>query len=257
MKTNVQITAVKKEFKNGQKGYEVKVEGMDGKLDCKMNFHEPLKAMRYMFLLSKRLELQIDSIQLAALSLAYQRAKEAEQKAVEDAASVISEVGDAEQDADSSSPSGEEVKEVATSAQEPTPILKQFQELKAKHPEAVLLFRCGDFYESYMEDAEICAQVLGITLTKRSSDKVSMAGFPYHALDTYLPKLIRAGKRVAICDQIDAPNTKALVKRGITEMVSPAKPEDSSESAPAENAAPKRRGRKPKNESLFTQEGAA
>ena len=103
MKTNVQITAVKKEFKNGQNGYEVKVEGMDGKLDCKMNFHEPLKAMRYMFLLSKRLELQIDSIQLAALSLAYQRAKEAEQKAVEDAASVISEVGDAEQDADSSS----------------------------------------------------------------------------------------------------------------------------------------------------------
>ena len=85
MKTNVQITAVKKEFKSGQNGYEVKVEGMDGKLDCKMNFHEPLKAMRYMFLLSKRLELQIDSIQLAALSLAYQRAKEAEQKAVEDA----------------------------------------------------------------------------------------------------------------------------------------------------------------------------
>lgn len=105
MKTNVQITAVKKEFKSGQNGYEVKVEGMDGKLDCKMNFHEPLKAMRYMFLLSKRLELQIDSIQLAALSLAYQRAKEAEQKAVEDAASVISEVGDAEQDADNSSPS--------------------------------------------------------------------------------------------------------------------------------------------------------
>ena len=93
MKTNVQITAVKKEFKNGQNGYEVKVEGMEGKLDCKMNFHEPLKAMRYMFLLSKRLELQIDSIQLAALSLAYQRAKEAEQKAVEDAASAIAEVG--------------------------------------------------------------------------------------------------------------------------------------------------------------------
>lgn len=85
-----------------------------------------------------------------------------------------------------------------------------------------------------------------------------MAGFPFHALDTYLPKLIRAGKRVAICDQIDAPNTKALVKRNITEMVSPAKPEDSSESAAsAEDAAPKRRGRKPKNESLFTQEGAA
>lgn len=252
MKTNVQITAVKKEFKSGQNGYEVKVEGMDGKLDCKMNFHEPLKAMRYMFLLSKRLELQIDSIQLAALSLDYQRAKEAEQKAVEDAASVISEVGDAEQD-DSSSPSGEDVKEVATSASEPTPILKQFQELKAKHPEAVLLFRCGDFYESYMEDAEICAQVLGITLTKRSSDKVSMAGFPYHALDTYLPKLIRAGKRVAICDKIENPKSKTLVKQGITDLVSGAE-------QPAEPAAPKRRGRKPKAESqseLFNEESAA
>ena len=252
MKTNVQITAVKKEFKSGQNGYEVKVEGMDGKLDCKMNFHEPLKAMRYMFLLSKRLELQIDSIQLAALSIAYQRAKEAEQKAVEDAASVISEVGDAEQD-DSSSPSGEDVKEVATSASEPTPILKQFQELKAKHPEAVLLFRCGDFYESYMEDAEICAQVLGITLTKRSSDKVSMAGFPYHALDTYLPKLIRAGKRVAICDQIEDPKAKTLVKRGITDLVSGAE-------QPAEPAAPKRRGRKPKSEiqsEVFKEESAA
>ena len=251
MKTNVQITAVKKEFKSGQNGYEVKVEGMDGKLDCKMNFHEPLKAMRYMFLLSKRLELQIDSIQLAALSLAYQRAKEAEQKAVEDAASVISEVGDAEQD-DSSSPLGEDVKEVATSAQEPTPILKQFQELKAKHPEAVLLFRCGDFYESYMEDAEICAQVLGITLTKRSSDKVSMAGFPYHALDTYLPKVIRAGKRVAICDQIEQPASKNLVKRGITELVTPPEAEK-----PAEPAAPKRRGRKPAAENLFNDESAA
>ena len=75
-----------------------------------------------------------------------------------------------------------------------------------------------------------------------------MAGFPYHALDTYLPKLIRAGKRVAICDQIDAPNTKALVKKGVSEMVTPSKPEDSSESAPAENAASKRRGRKPKAE---------
>ena len=252
MKTNVQITAVKKEFKSGQNGYEVKVEGMDGKLDCKMNFHEPLKAMRYMFLLSKRLELQIDSIQLAALSLAYQRAKEAEQMAVEDAASVISEVGDAEQD-DSSSPSGEDVKEVATSASEPTPIQKQFQELKAKHPEAVLLFRCGDFYESYMEDAEICAQVLGITLTKRSSDKVSMAGFPYHALATYLPKLIRAGKRIAICDQIEDPKAKTLVNRGITDLVSGAE-------QPAEPAAPKRRGRKPKDgqsEITFNDESAA
>lgn len=248
MKTNVQITAVKKEFKNGQNGYEVKVEGMDGKLDCKMNFHEPLKAMRYMFLLSKRLELQIDSIQLAALSLAYQRAKEAEQKAVEDANAALAEIGEAEEQ---SEPAPEAKSEDPAPVQ-PSTLLTQFDELKAKHPEAVLLFRCGDFYESYREDAEVLAQVLGITLTKRSSDNIAMAGFPYHALDTYLPKLIRAGKRVAICDQIEDPASKNLVKRGITDLVTPAESEK-----PAEPAAPKRRGRKAKAELLdFTEESA-
>lgn len=241
MESNVKITANAKEFKNGQNGYEVKVEGLDGKLDCAMNFHEPLKAMRYMFLLAKRLDLQIDTIQLAALSLAYQRAKKALQAAAEDAASAIAEVAQAEKVDDSSSPSGEDVREVAPSTAEQAPIIKQFQELKDKHPEALLLFRCGDFYESYMQDAEVCAEVLGITLTRRSGDKVSMAGFPYHALDTYLPKLIRAGHRVAICDQIEDPKGKALVKQGITDMIAPAKPEQ-----PAEPATPKRRGRKPK-----------
>lgn len=116
MKTNVQITAVKKEFKNGQNGYEVKIEGMEGKLDCKMNFHEPLKAMRYMFLLSKKLELKIDSIQLAALSMEYQRAKDAEQKAIENAATAIAEASEAEND-DSVSPSGENT-EVAPSTEQ-------------------------------------------------------------------------------------------------------------------------------------------
>ena len=111
MKTNVQITAVKKEFKNGQNGYEVKIEGMEEKLDCKMNFHEPLKAMRYMFLLSKKLELKIDSIQLAALSMEYQRAKDAEQKAT-----AIAEATEAEND-DSASPSGENT-EVAPSTEQ-------------------------------------------------------------------------------------------------------------------------------------------
>ena len=82
---------------------------------------------------------------------------------------------------------------------------KQYRDLKSKHPDAMLLFRCGDFYETYEEDAKECAKVLGITLTKRQSDGVAMAGFPHHALDTYLPKLIRAGKRVAICDQLDPP----------------------------------------------------
>ena len=106
-----------------------------------------------------------------------------------------------------------------------TPRMKQFLDLKAKHPDAVMLFRCGDFYETYSTDAIIAAEILGITLTKRANGKgktVEMAGFPHHALDTYLPKLIRAGKRVAICDQLEDPKTtKKLVKRGITELVTP------------------------------------
>ena len=106
-----------------------------------------------------------------------------------------------------------------------TPMMKQFFELKAKHPDAIMLFRCGDFYETYSEDAVVASEILGITLTKRANGQgksVEMAGFPYHALDTYLPKLIRAGKRVAICDQLEDPKlTKKLVKRGITELVTP------------------------------------
>ena len=104
-------------------------------------------------------------------------------------------------------------------------MMKQFFDLKAKHPEALLLFRCGDFYETYCEDAIIASQILGITLTHRNNGYNKgdeMAGFPHHALDTYLPKLIRAGKRVAICDQLEDPKlTKKLVKRGITELVTP------------------------------------
>ena len=111
-------------------------------------------------------------------------------------------------------------------SREESPMMKQFHDLKAKHPDAMLLFRCGDFYETYEQDANTAAKVLGITLTWRrgsSADfetfKGAMAGFPHHALDTYLPKLIRAGLRVAICDQLEAP--KKTVKRGITELVSP------------------------------------
>ena len=106
--------------------------------------------------------------------------------------------------------------------QELTPMMKQFYQLKAKHPDAVLLFRCGDFYETYCEDAVVAAKILGITLTRRNKGGTEMAGFPYHALDVYLPKLVRAGKRVAICDQLEDPKlTKKLVKRGITELVTP------------------------------------
>ncbi len=106
-----------------------------------------------------------------------------------------------------------------------TPMMKQFYSLKAKNPDAILLFRCGDFYETYAKDAVTASQVLGITLTRRNNKGQSateMAGFPHHALDTYLPRLIRAGYRVAICDQLEDPKlAKKLVKRGITELVTP------------------------------------
>ena len=106
-----------------------------------------------------------------------------------------------------------------------TPLMKQYFEMKAKHPDAVLLFRVGDFYETYCEDAIAASDILGITLTRRANGaakSIEMAGFPHHALDTYLPKLVRAGKRVAICEQLEDPKlTKKLVKRGITELVTP------------------------------------
>ncbi len=106
-----------------------------------------------------------------------------------------------------------------------TPLMKQYYEMKGKHPDAVLLFRVGDFYETFSDDAIKASEILGITLTRRangSAQSVELAGFPHHALDTYLPKLVRAGQRVAICDQLEDPKmTKTLVKRGITELVTP------------------------------------
>ena len=106
-----------------------------------------------------------------------------------------------------------------------TPLMKQYQEMKSKHPDAVLLFRVGDFYETFSDDAITASEILGITLTRRANGQaqhVELAGFPHHALDTYLPRLIRAGKRVAICEQLEDPKlTKKLVKRGIIELVTP------------------------------------
>ena len=106
-----------------------------------------------------------------------------------------------------------------------TPLMKQYMEMKQKHPDAVLLFHVGDFYETFSDDAITASEILGITLTKRANgyaSEVELAGFPHHALDTYLPKLVRAGKRVAICEQLEDPKlTKKLVKRGITELVTP------------------------------------
>src|SRR6187200_1065152 len=114
---------------------------------------------------------------------------------------------------------------MAKTKTEDTPLMQQHNAIKAKYPDAILLFRVGDFYETFGKDAIIASQVLGITLTKRNNGAPSsseLAGFPYHALDTYLHKLVKAGYRVAICDQLEDPKAaKGIVKRGVTEMVTP------------------------------------
>ena len=106
-----------------------------------------------------------------------------------------------------------------------TPLMKQYNQIKARHPDALLLFRVGDFYETFGEDAVRTSRILGIILTKRkngSGTDIELAGFPYHSLDLYLPRLVRAGLRVAICDQLEDPKlTKTIVKRGVTELVTP------------------------------------
>ena len=114
----------------------------------------------------------------------------------------------------------ETVTEVAVKKVTQTPLMKQYFEIKKKHPDAILLFRVGDFYELFGEDAQDGSKILGITLTYRANgkaDRIYLAGFPHHALDTYLPKLVRSGRRVAICEQLEDPKAaKKLVKRGIT-----------------------------------------
>ena len=200
----VQIVANNAEFKNGNKGFRVEIKGMEGKLNASRSFANPLKAMRYMFLLSKKLELQINSIDLAAVSIAYQKAKaelsQATVKVNEVAANAQSDAETMEKESESEDSDSDPVKEDKRAT-----FRKQFEEFKEKHPDALLIFRCGDFYETYEDDAQIASEVLSITLTLDSKNKLKMAGFPYHALDTYLPKLIRAGHRVAICDQLEAP----------------------------------------------------
>ena len=204
MEAKFQITAVRKEFKNGGNGWQVFVEGMEGNLRCEMNFREPLKAMRYMFGLSKQLNVQVNKVSLAALSIEYQTAK-AQTESHE------GENNTGEQDSSSEESAPEEL------VRKPNTVLvSQYEELKRKHPDALLLFRCGDFYEIYDEDAEVAAKILGITVGERFRTGLKMAAFPHHELDTYLPKLIRAGQRVAICDQITAP--KATAKCGSTEV---------------------------------------
>ena len=307
MKANVQISAVKKEFKNGQQGWQVFVEGMEGKLRCEMNFRDALKAIRYSFLLAKKLNLQINEVQLAALSLDYKQSKSAVEQAqvAEVATEVAQEVAaEAEQGEPSDEKSeaahefvccskmqkfrqehpdavvigrkgsvceqfGEDAKacaealnntpeilcddtpyfvfdieyldeciqklvasgkkvclwdifkgdddleefkamveaEIARNKQANSPLFKQFVELKKNHPDALLLFRSGDVYKCYEEDAIKAAEVLCLTDIVEE-DKITIASFPHHSLDTYLPRLIRHGIRVAICDQLEAPKPK-------------------------------------------------
>ena len=106
-----------------------------------------------------------------------------------------------------------------------TPLMRQYNEIKVKHPDAMLLFRVGDFYETFGEDAILASKILGIVLTKRANGAaahIELAGFPHHSLETYLPKLVNAGCRVAVCDQLEDPKkAKGIVKRGITELVTP------------------------------------
>ena len=203
MEAKFQITAVRKEFKNGGNGWQVFVEGLEGNLQCKMNFREPLKAMRYMFSLSKQLGVQVDKVSLAALSIEYQTAKA--QTVSQEGADSANESESSDEDSDSPAKYDED-----TRAHDKF-LVFQFNEMKAKHPEALLLFRCGSFYEYYEDDAKVAADILGITITERFRTGMKMACFPHQALDTYLPRLIRAGQRVAICDQLEVP--KATAKR--------------------------------------------
>ena len=307
MKANVQISAVKKEFKNGQQGWQVFVEGMEGKLRCEMNFRDALRAIRYSFLLAKKLNLRINEVQLAALSLDYKQSKSAIEQAqvAEVATEVAQEVAaEAEQGEPSDKKSeaahefvscsqmykfrdehpdavvigrndevcemfGEDAKacaaalgntpeilpdgtpyflfdmkyldeciqklvasgkkvclwdifkgdddleefkamveaEIARNKQANSPLFKQFVSLKKNHPDALLLFRSGDVYKCYEEDAIKAAEVLCLTDIVEE-DKITIASFPHHSLDTYLPRLIRHGIRVAICDQLEAPKPK-------------------------------------------------
>lgn len=211
--TNFQITATTAVV-NDSNVYSVAVKGLDSKVNATQQFKDPLKAMRYMFMLSKRLKLSINRLDLVAVSLDYQRAKQKameaaieQEQAVETVKNAISEVNAQEAEPQ---PVPQPL-QLDFKSEEQSPLMQQWSDLKKKHPDALLLFRCGDFYETYNEDAVKASKILGITLTERSNHAEKMAGFPYHALDTYLPKLIRNGCRVAICDEIE---DKPKAKRG-------------------------------------------
>lgn len=216
METNVKITVLRNSFPSGEVSYEARMSGLDGNLDHSLSASTPKGVMRGIFSIMNLFKLDIDTVEINACHQAYAEAKAAERKVID---SIQESLNNLEGCLDEpSSPKGEEVHE--EKAPELTPMLKSFYDLKKKHPDAVLLFRCGAFYETYCEDAKKIAECLGITLTSSVKYKdvdgkpLWMAGFPYHALDNYLPKMIRAGHRVAICDEIMDRKVTNAVKRG-------------------------------------------
>ena len=216
METNVKVSVLRKSVTVGEVKYEARISGLDGNLDHSLSASTPKGVMRGIFSIMNLFKLDIDTVEINACHQAYAEAKAAERKVIDSIQESLSNLEGCLDEP--SSPKGDKVSE--EKAPELTPMLKQFYDLKKKHPDAVLLFRCGDFYETYCEDAIKVADCLAITLTRSNSKKnaegkpLEMAGFPYNALDNYLPRLTRAGHRVAICDQIEDPKVKTAVKRG-------------------------------------------
>ena len=207
------ILASKREVKSGSQMWHAYLQENGTKnAESDFYFSEPLKCLRYMFLLRKRSGGIIPKAVYNKLMADVSASKaQAEPSAAQESAP------QAEQAAEPSA--AQESAPQAEQAAEPSALAKAYESMKTKHPDAILLYRCGDFYEAFGEDAKAVSDVLGITLTRRNAKDITaqMAGFPHHALDSYLPKLVRAGKRVAICDepraaQESAPKKKAARK---------------------------------------------
>ena len=191
------ILASKREVKSGAQKWHVYLHENGAKVaDSELYFALPYKALRYAFLLRKRTGAIIPKAIYTKLMADVSASKaQAEQAAPQEQS--------AAPQAEQAAPQEQSAAPQAEQAAEQSALAKAFEQMKAKHPDSILLFRCGDFYEAYGDDARTASDVLGITLTRTSRKDITaqMAGFPHHALDTYLPKLVRAGKRVAICEE--------------------------------------------------------
>ena len=190
------ILASKREVKSGSQMWHV-YRSVDNVKSEEFYFSQPLKALRYAFILRKRTGAVIPKAIYNKLMAEVKASQPQAESAPEQEQPTAESVGD------------------APAAVEPSPVARQYVEMKAKHPDAVLLFRVGDFYESFGDDAKIVSDVCGLVLTRTQAQDITaeQAAFPAHALDSYLPKLVRAGKRVAICDQLSEPTKKVSRKR--------------------------------------------